>query len=190
MDDPNRTTPYDPHYGIPPRRKRKWAAGLLSFLFPGLGHMYAGAMLRGLFFMLLLIGLIFGVVLVAMEGVVPLIVLLSVMIPVVYFYALFDALQTTERWNDARAYRFPPPPYGPAPAHSPEAGVAGPASGRSIGAGQVALLLVAFGVCIGFFLVQPDWLEDLRDGSGALVGAMILVGAGVVLLLSGAGKKR
>lgn len=175
-------------YDLPPGgRKRKWAAGLLSFCFPGLGHMYAGAMLRGLFFMLLLIGLIFGVVLVAIEGVVPLIVLLSVMIPVVYFYALFDALQTTERSNAARSvyrpyYGAPSEPF--VPPDAPEA------SRRSVGTNQVAWLILGGGIVIGLTVVRPDWLEALGSDSGALVGAMVLIGAGVVLLISSGGKKR
>jgi len=159
-------------------KKRKWAAGLLSALFPGIGHMYAGAMQRGLFFMLLLIGNIFGVVLVSIEGIVPLIVLLAILIPVVYFYTLFDALQTTDRVN-AEASR---PPYGDDALRQTEPHRRTSGSHIAIALGGLALF--------GFWATNgSDWMEGFLDGNGSLIAAGALILAGVLVYFSGSGKK-
>jgi hypothetical protein len=191
MDDTNRELPerdaQNTSNGPLPavtRKKSKWAVGLLSFLFPGLGHLYAGAMQRGLFFMLLLAGNIFGVVLVSLEGIVPLIVLLSVMIPVVYFYSLFDALQTTEKVNASReeAYR--------AVGGQTSGSERQPHKARSIDGGQGGLVLIGLGGLLFIAVEQPKWLEEIWEGSGALVGAVILTVVGVIIYLSGSRKNR
>ncbi|WP_309120986.1 DUF6677 family protein [Paenibacillus sp.] len=154
-------------------KKKKWVAGLLSALFPGIGHLYAGAMQRGLFFMLILVGNIFGVVLVSIEGIVPLIVLLGILIPVVYFYTLFDALQTTDRMN-----RFDGDASGAA---SPQRGRSSLAQYAFIGGG---LLFAAYWATTG-----GEGLDSIAGDNGPLIVAGALILIGVFVFLSGAGKK-
>ena len=67
-------------------RKSKFATVVLSAL-PGLGHMYLGWQQRGLFFMLAFFLAIF---LTSMTGGM---LLVGFLIPVIWFYSLFDALQ-------------------------------------------------------------------------------------------------
>lgn len=168
------------------RRKSKWAAGVLSFFFPGLGQLYAGAMQRGLFFMLLFAGNIFGVVLVSMEGIVPLIVLLSVLIPVVYLYSLFDALQITERYNNASEARQH------ASGIRTAAAVPVPESARrgSLGSGQTGLIVVGSVAVLFMAVEQPGWFEGVFNGSGALIGAGLMIFTGVLIFFAGSNRKR
>jgi TM2 domain-containing membrane protein YozV len=172
-------------YTQPPKRKGKWTAGLLSFVFPGLGHMYAGAMRRGLFFMLLLLGFILGVVLVSIKGIVPLIVLLAVMIPAVYFYGFFDALKTTDRLNEARDCMVRNEG-----ASCPGEGYQGRSESWSIGGGQGGLVLVGIGALIFLAVDQPVWMDRVLDGFGSLFGAIGFITVGVMIYLSGSGKNR
>jgi TM2 domain-containing membrane protein YozV len=185
MDDLNREAQNGLQSTAPSRRKSKWAAGILSFLFPGLGHLYAGAMQRGLFFMLLFAGNIFGVVLVSMEGIVPLIVLTAVLIPVIYFYSLFDALQSADRFNMAREaeYRAGGTPTAD---HIRESSM----KRWSFGNGQGGILLIGLGALLFMSVEQPSWFEGMIDGSGALIGAALLIIIGILIYFSGSRKNR
>lgn len=122
--------------------------------------------------MLLLVGNISGVVFVSIEGIVPLIVLLGILIPVVYFYTLFDALQTLER-----IHRF----------ESDSPGAA--AQGDRSSFGQYALiggglLFAAFWIATG-----GEWLDPVAGDKGSLIAAGALILIGVFVFLSGSGKK-
>jgi len=154
-------------------KKSKWAAGLLSALLPGIGHMYAGAMQRGLFFMLLLIGNITGVVLVSIEGIVPLIVLLAILIPVIYFYTLFDALQTAERVNRGTV-RY---------------GEGEPGGAPRLGSGT--LPWVWAGLLFGVFWLSSgaSWVEPVLEGRGSLIVAAAFIVAGLLVFAFGGRKK-
>jgi TM2 domain-containing membrane protein YozV len=175
---------YPPTYS-PVKRKSKWAAALLSFLFPGLGHFYTGAMQRGLFFMLLFVANIVGIVFFAESNIVPIIVLLGVMVPVVFFYSLFDALQTVDRINQGQ---FPyPPGFG---VGDPFAPVPGSAYRRSIGPGHIGILLVAIGVLIFLATNKPIWLERLIHSTGSIFGAAILIGVGAYLFITESKKNK
>ncbi|MBW5449388.1 hypothetical protein GE107_25510 [Cohnella sp. CFH 77786] len=113
MSEWNRSNPY--YHGYPPgypddprlhpARKRKWIAGVLAFFFPGTGHFYLGQMVKGAVIMLLLAANICAIVFTAIEihEVFP-IVLLSLFIPILYFYNLFDAIQSTDIVNDRRIH--------------------------------------------------------------------------------------
>jgi hypothetical protein len=130
-------------------------------------------MQRGLFFMLLLVGNIFGVVLVSIEGIVPLIVLLGVLIPVLYFYTLFDALQTLERMNRIDL----------------EGSSAGsPQSDRS---SFVRYALFGGGLLFAaYWITSGEHRFDAAVGdNGSLIAAGALILVGVFVFLSGAGKK-
>jgi len=179
--------PYPP--GDAPPLKRRWAAGLWSLLFPGVGHMYAGAMQRGLFFSLLLIGNIFGVVLVSIHGIVPLIVLLAVLIPVVYLYALFDALQTTDRVN-ARLTDASRGPNAVGRANEPSFAVPPPQAGTPavFDRSKVGLALAGLGAFLFLKAGPADWVDPFVRGNGGLIVAGAFIGIGVWLYLAD-GKK-
>ena len=157
-------------------KKSKWAAGLLSALLPGLGHLYAGALQRGLFYMLLLACNITGVVLVSIEGIVPLIVLLAILIPVLYFNTLFDALHATERMNRG-TYRFG------------ESASNGTATERRFGWTD----FVWFGgglLFVLFWLADGDaWIEPVTRGRGSLFVAAAFIVAGALVFAFGGRKK-
>lgn len=157
-----------------PHRKKKWTAGMLSALFPGIGHLYAGDMRRGLFFMLLFVADIASVVFVAMEGVVPLIVLLSLLIPVIWFYALFDSLRAVERtWRLADS----------------EAGSADAAADSDPFARN--LVLVGGVLFAGYWLwTGGSGFAPWLGGNGAMIAAIGLVAGGVLLFLFGGSKKK
>lgn len=109
-----------------PKRRSKWAAGLLAFFVPGIGHMYLGRMTKGISIMLLLAANITAIVdRATVEPVNVLsIVLLSLLFPIIYFYSLFDAIQSTDDVNEKLAAKagwqsYPPmEPHGHA--HPPE----------------------------------------------------------------------
>lgn len=174
-----------PGYGAPagypqdlqtrPRRKSKWLAGILAFLIPGIGHMYLGLMIKGIVLMLLLAVNITGIVFVAIEGGNVLsIVLLSLLIPIIYFYNLFDALQSTDNVNDRNAavtmnhqlgYAVKPPAAEGFSRGTPPAGI---------------LFLAAVGVVI-LVLADINWTHWLFDSVGSMLGALVLIGTGVGL---------
>lgn len=175
--------PFPPYPPLPPvRRKRKWAAGLLSFLLPGLGHFYAGAMQRGLFFMLLFAGNIVAIVLFAEAEFVPIIVLLGLLFPVIFFYSLFDALQTTDRVNQyggnySMSYGSGAPPY-------PYEGPGGSAYRRSISGSQIGIGLIVVGALIFLAANKPVWIQNLLTGSGSFIGAVVLIAGGAFLFIT------
>lgn len=90
---------------IPPRqkkrpRKRKFIAGLLAAVIPGSGHLYFGLLRKGisfLFIILLDIAAMLYFSSIGMQINVPLLILLGLLIPVVYFYNVFDVLQSADR---------------------------------------------------------------------------------------------
>lgn len=71
------------------KRRSKTLTFFLSFC-PGVGHLYLGAMTRGLQFLILFFGLWALIDLHSLR-------ILSFAIPIVWFYALFDALQLADQ---------------------------------------------------------------------------------------------
>jgi hypothetical protein len=118
---------YHPGYPQDPRsgrgHKSKWLAGLLAFLVPGTGHFYLGLMIRGVAIMLLIAVDICAIVYAAQQlNNVLFIVLLSLLLPIVYFYNLFDAIQSTDMVNDRLVHPgWYAPPYGAPAVHIPAA---------------------------------------------------------------------
>jgi hypothetical protein len=166
------------------RKKSKWLAGILAFLFPGVGHMYLGLMLKGIVLMLLIALDISAIVYVSIEASNVLsIVLLSLLMPIIYFFNLFDALQSTdqvnERRTDAKSKQsndpFVPPSYSFGSAQADE-----PFRRNSPVLGII--LLAAAGVII---LAMSDfsWTHWLFNAMGSMIGAVILIGIGVSMWL-------
>lgn len=171
---------FDPYMLAPPA-KRKWIAGLLSFFIPGTGHFYLGLMQKGLMIMLLIIMDIFAIVHFSINmSSIPLITLLALFLPIIYFYSLFDALQSTERMN---AYQFN--------AAEPKEGSAD-WSGQSQAAGSrpyIGWLLVGAGALFFVVSAKPAWISFVMDKMGTMIGGLVLIGIGIVLFLRNAKSK-
>ncbi|MDF2927400.1 MAG: hypothetical protein K0R57_6314 [Paenibacillaceae bacterium] len=192
LQNPGGPSPYPPFppymgpYSEMPR-KRKFVAGLLAFFLPGTGHFYLGLMQKGLFMMLLFILNITAIVYTTNmntmrdNSFIPFVVLLSCLIPVIYFYNLFDTLQSTDQVN---AYRkaVQSGQIAPAPSGSDSLG-------RQVRGGTLGMTLMAIGLFLFLVSTKPVWLEDLFSMMGSYVGAVILIGAGLVLFLTESKKK-
>ncbi|XID95892.1 DUF6677 family protein [Paenibacillaceae bacterium WGS1546] len=171
--------PMPAYAGYPQRnRKRKWAAGLLAFFIPGLGHMYLGLMVKAITLMML-VGLnITAIVYVAIEGNTMSIVLVCLLLPIIYFYNLFDAIQSTDAVNDERERRA-------ANAH-PSWGNAQPPFAareeRQVRSLPPAGILVLAGAGGAILLMSGfNWRNWIFDSFGSMLGAIVLLGAGIAL---------
>ncbi|WP_027085650.1 DUF6677 family protein [Cohnella panacarvi] len=186
---------YPPYYGRPPHRKSKWLAGLLSFLIPGVGHMYVGKMIKAIFIMLMIAGVITGIVQVAMAGSNALsIVLLSLLLPIIYFYSLFDAIQSADSVNARLAaaewhgnagypngYSQPMPPQQPVQHHVP---MQPPQQSpfpelKGVPLKKMALLAIVFLLVI--IIAEETWSGWKIESTLSIIGAVLLIGAGIVM---------
>lgn len=171
---------YAPDPRLPIRKKSKWLAGILAFLVPGIGHFYLGLMVKGIAIMLLVALDICAIVFAATHGLSALvIVLLSLMMPIIYFYNLFDALQSTDAVNDRRLHPgWTPGFYGVPGTPTPTAG--GPdGAHRSVSASGL-VLLAATGVIL-VLAADIRWTHWLFKSTGTMIGAIVLIGAGIGL---------
>ncbi|MDF2962184.1 MAG: hypothetical protein K0S39_3919 [Paenibacillus sp.] len=174
--------PFDPFQTRP--RKSKFVSGLLSFLIPGTGQLYLGLMQRGMMIMLLLILNIFAIVFFSTHSStsIPLIVLFSLFVPVIYFYNIFDALQQTDRvngqWNGL--YTDPLGDMGST--------VSRPFKKLSKGSGMGYLLVIG-GIVLFLVSSKPVWLNKIFELLGSSIGAIILIVIGVVMFLRETTKK-
>ncbi len=162
---------YPPYYPAP--RKRKWVAGVLSFIVPGTGHFYLGLMQRGLFIMMLLILDIFIITsfVSRSDSSVPMVTLFALFIPVIYFYNLFDALQTTDnvnRRNELGEFA--------AELYDSEDPLQKLIKGTNLG-----VILIAAGVLFFLLSNKPRWFTGLFDLMGSYIGSVILVLAGLAM---------
>jgi hypothetical protein len=181
-DNTRQQAPYDP-FGTRPR-KSKIIAGLLAFLIPGTGHLYLGLMQRGMMVMLLLILDIFAIVhfSTASGSSIPLIVLFSLFVPVIYFYNIFDALQQTDRVNGQ---------WGGLPGgqlDNAELFIEKPLKKLSKGSGLGYLLVIA-GIFLFLVSNKPAWLNKVFDLLGSSIGAIVLIVIGVAMFLKETTKK-
>lgn len=162
---------YAPYYQAP--RKRKWVAGVLSFIVPGTGHFYLGLMQRGLFIMMLLILDIFIITSLSSRSdtSVPMVTLFALFIPVIYFYNLFDALQSTDNVNRRNELGE----FG-AELYTNEDPLQKLIKGTNLG-----VILVAAGVLFFLLSNKPRWFTGLFDLMGSYIGSVILVLAGLTM---------
>jgi hypothetical protein len=187
-DEVSRLQEQWPGYGTPPAyamksryikgKRSKWLAGLLAFLIPGIGHMYLGLMVKGIVLMLLVALDITAIVYVSIDGHNVLsIVLLSLLLPIIYFYNLFDAIQSTDTVNERSA----------SAAHHPLSGstdrTANPMveDGMSRGVPPLGILFLAAAGVIILILADTGWTHWLFNSARSMMGAIVLIGAGVCL---------
>lgn len=161
---------------IPP--KRKFVAGLLSFFVPGIGHFYLGQMQRGIMIMLAIILDIFAIVQlsISMNVSIPLITLFSLLLPVIYFFTIFDALQLTDRINNQRYSIFGEPNefFGSSQGDPLQSLTRGNRAGW---------LLIGVGALFFLLSHKPAWMTELVSTMGSYVGALILILIGGYLFL-------
>ncbi|MFF2912772.1 DUF4097 domain-containing protein [Paenibacillus sp. NPDC057934] len=164
---------------IPPRpkrrrHKRKFVAGLLAALIPGSGHIYFGLLRKGISFIfaiLLDISALIYFSSIGMQINVPLLILLGLLIPVLYFYNVYDVLQSADR-----ILRFPveqDPGIAPVPSKR-RTFVTEP--GLSFG-----LMLLFGGALLFLFRQKPPWLQYFIEHYVEVAIAIALVGAGLLL---------
>lgn len=183
-----RQRPYDPFYDQRMPRKNKWIAGILSFLIPGTGQLYLGLMQRGMGIMLLLIMDIFAIVFFATSGAtsIPLIVLFSLLVPVIYFYNIFDALQQTDKVNYAGSS------YGLGLNEREEEGMVFPGEEqrrRKLRGNGFGYVLIAAGALLILVNGKPAWLDRVFAFLGSSIGAVILIAVGFYMFFKESTKK-
>lgn len=145
------------------KTKDKWISAILSIVLPGVGHMYLGYMGRGLVIIgafiadiVLIIFASLSIFFIAFPIGVALATLLSLVIPVIYFFSIFDALQLAERKYSHGGIR--PQSLATEGTDFAEVGAEWPDDLRRSGMKNKA-------------------------GSGSRVGGMVLIVVGVVLLI-------
>ena len=169
---------------IPPRpkrrpRKRKFIAGLLAAVLPGTGHLYLGLLRKGISVIFLIVLDIVALLYFSSIGMqinVPLLILLGLLIPVLYFYNVFDALQTADR-----ILRFPDE-------HDPEeleTMRAATASRRRVRISEpgisFGLLLLIGGALLFLFQQRPPWLRVFIETSAGAAASVVLIGLGLLM---------
>lgn len=158
-------------YAAPPRlpAKKKWLACLFSIMMPGTGQMYLGQMNRGLFIMFCLILDICAIVLSAVKlGNPALTTLFSLIVPIIYFYNVFETLQLADWVYYSRM-------FGGEEISDPTL--------HLTKISHLGVILIMVGVFFFLASSKPSWLNIFFDILGSYLGGGILIGAGIVLLL-------
>lgn len=164
------------------RRKRKIPALLLAALFPGMGHVYLGLYRKGITFIMLMmldVSALLYFSSIGMQINVPLLILLGLLIPIGYFYNVYDVLQAADfilsrrrrgEATTASASDYDETPKNRNPFNRER--------GLSFG-----LMLVGGGALLFLFHQKPPWLQiGIRD-YGALISAALLIIGGIVALV-------
>jgi hypothetical protein len=186
-------------------RRNAFIAAALAAVIPGTGHFYLGFMQRGLVLMLLFALDIAAIPYFAMgaKGAnIPLIVLFGCLIPVIYFYTIFDAVHMARKSNRTvsvdRQSGFPPDSMelNKAEMQSDLAGMeldkedvqtdlAGerPTGEHLISAVIVGGVLMLAGAALLLYTHNPAWLQWFSRIDRSYIGASLLIGAGIFLYL-------
>lgn len=158
--------------------KSKFLATLFSMFVPGTGQMYVGAVARGMSIMLLLVLDIVAIVFFAngpaQFNVLP-VTLLSLLIPVLYFYNVFDALHQTDAVNRAIRNGFPYP---------------GPVDYPNANGGNLLLGFIGIVVFICSLSAFGGWWDGLFTVNTAVGGAILLIGGAFFFYKDIRGKKK
>ncbi|ANF98937.1 hypothetical protein AR543_21065 [Paenibacillus bovis] len=151
--------------------KRKFIAVLLAAILPGFGHIYLGLAQKGIQFIALLLLDITALVYFTSQGIqinLPFLGLLALLVPVIYFYNVYDVLQSTDWINEhIRAYV----PF--KKKNRPYAGLRGISFG---------LLLILEGTVICILLLRPYWLRNVVSFWGGYLTAFVCLLIGILLL--------
>lgn len=181
---------------IPPRPKRrpprklKFVAGLLAVLLPGAGHLYLGLLRKGIsliFIILLDIAAMLYFSSIGMQINVPLLILLAILIPVLYFYNIFDVLQSFDRMALNRIRVQKRAGVRQEQARDSISETDSPhLQRRSFGRDQgisFGILMLLGGGLLFVFRQKPPWLRlYIEHYAGVTVAALLLCG-GLVLIV-------
>ncbi|QOS81076.1 hypothetical protein JNUCC31_09590 [Paenibacillus sp. JNUCC31] len=162
-------------------RTHKFVAGLLSAVIPGLGHIYLRLYMRGLTFTLLVLLDLSALLYFSTIGIqinVPLLILLALFIPMIYFYNVFDVLQSAD-WVMMRRRRAIT--QGSSDKPTPNERTVGEAmmaweKGISFG-----LLLIVGGSLMILFFRKPRWFKELLAMYGGYTFAVLMIAGGLLL---------
>ncbi|WP_240479654.1 DUF4097 family beta strand repeat-containing protein [Paenibacillus wynnii] len=175
---------------IPPRpkrrrpRKHKFVAGLLAVLIPGTGHLYLGLLRKGIsliFIILLDIAALLYFSSIGMQINVPLLILLALLIPVLYFYNVFDVLQTSDRILNLLNHNGAKDEGGVDSDLNPASPVSKRRSLVSEPGISFGLLLLFGGALLIMFRQKPVWLQAYIEHYAGVTVAALLICIGVLL---------
>lgn len=162
------------------RKKHKFIAGLLSALLPGLGHLYLGVYIKGLTFIFLLLLDLSALLYFSTIGIqinVPLLILLGLLIPVLYFINIYEVLQLADQIV-MRKRR----PQGQSDEEdrtlAPNFRFLAWERGISFG-----ILLIVGGTLMVLFIQRPRWLQQYIALYGTTGTAVVLILIGGILLV-------
>lgn len=168
---------------IPPRLKRrprklKFIAGLLAALIPGTGHLYFGFLRKGITFMFLILLDVSALLYFSSIGMqinVPLLVLLALFIPAIYFYNVFDVLQSADR-----ILRYPEDEDSE---HTRAQSLLAPNRRALVSEPGISfgLLLLIGGTLLFFFRQKPAWLQYFIEHYAEVAVAVLLVCSGLFI---------
>ena len=162
-------------------RTHKFIAGLLSAIIPGLGHIYLRLYMRGLTFMLLVLLDLSAVLYFSSIGIqinVPLLILLALCIPVIYFYNVYDVLQSAD-WVMMRRRRAVTQGTLDKPVsneRSTRDAMMVWERGISFG-----LLLIVGGSLMVLFFRKPRWFQEILAMYGGYSFAILMFVGGLLL---------
>lgn len=156
---------------LPRRRKLKLISVLLTALLPGLGHLYLRLFAKGIVLIYLILIDVAALIYfssVRMQINVPLLILLALLVPVVYFYSIYNVLQSTDNLNARRA------------AVLKEADPPGRSGELKQGLG-IGALLIGGGLILFVLRQKPDWLAFWLQRYAAYGVAAVFLAAGALL---------
>ncbi|NOU91674.1 hypothetical protein GC093_00270 [Paenibacillus sp. LMG 31456] len=172
--------PLPPPPFVPYAYKSKLMAGLLAFFIPGTGHLYLGMMQKGLQIMMLIVIDICLIIAFNSERNTenPVQTFFGLMLPVIYFYNLFDTMHSTEKVNARNAFLYQGDSYN-GHIHN---GFDEPV-GQIFTSKKTGLLLIAGGIMIFLFSIKPQWFSELLHLMNSYLGAFVLIGIGIFMFL-------
>lgn len=155
-------------------RKRKFTAGLLAALCPGLGHIYLGLYRKGIAFIFTLLLDASALLYFSSIGIqinVPLLILLALVIPVTYFYNVYDVLQAADYVIYRRVKT------------SGQTDIEEPAAYRNPFTVErsafFGIMLIIGGAMMFAFYQKPRWLQFYMEHYGKITVSIILIAAGL-----------
>ncbi|MBD7970719.1 DUF4097 family beta strand repeat-containing protein [Paenibacillus gallinarum] len=165
------------------RKKHKFIAGLLSALFPGLGHLYLGVYLKGLTFIFLLFLDLSALLYFSTIGIqinVPLLILLGLLIPVLYFINIYEVLQLADQivMRKRRPQELSDEDDRTLAVVRPNIRFLAWERGISFG-----ILLIFGGTLMVLFIQRPRWLQQYIALYGTTGTAVVLILIGGILLV-------
>ena len=162
-------------------KTHKFIAVLLSAVIPGLGHIYLRLYMRGLTFILLVLLDLSALLYFSSIGIqinVPLLILLAFCIPVIYFYNVYDVLQSAD-WVMMRRRRVV------TQSNMDKQVSVERTEGEHMMVWErgisFGLLLIVGGSLMVLFFRKPRWFQEIIAIYGGYSFAVLLVVGGLLL---------